>query len=150
MSEASSVAPPLLVVVATDAPGDALTESVAVPAALPVVLGAPEFLPAVLPSVAMITSPRVSLEVIAIAAGVFALVQCFVWIELPSELLWLAVLGLAINRRSFYERGQDLVFARPRRRVSANMDRTRGDHAVGSHPVGGGGRRAGHLANGRT
>lgn len=72
--------------------------------------------PALVPAVVTISTPHVSVEVFAIAAGLFALVQCLLSLAVPSELLWLAVIGLAVTRRSLYERGHDLVFARPRRR----------------------------------
>jgi hypothetical protein len=66
------------------------------------------------PAAVAVAAPYVSIEVVAIAAGLFALVQFVLWLTMPSELLWLGVSGLAVARRWLYERGHDLVFARPR------------------------------------
>lgn len=67
-----------------------------------------------LPRVAVTTSPLVSLEAVAIAAGVFSLVVSLLWLAMPPELIWLLVIGLAAKRRALFERGHDLMLVRPR------------------------------------
>ncbi len=63
-----------------------------------------------LPAVELLMAPRVTLEVIAIAAAVFALVLSLLWLYVPSEAIWFLVLGLAVNRRSLRNEGLDIVF----------------------------------------
>jgi len=65
------------------------------------------------PTVAVITRPHVSVEVLAIAVGVFAVVQCLV--AFAPELVWIGLCFLAANRRELLARRKDLVFARVRR-----------------------------------
>lgn len=69
-----------------------------------------------IPTVAPMTRPQVSLEVVAIAVAVFALMQSLVWLPLPVELVWVALAVLAAKRRDLYDRGQDIVFAKLGRR----------------------------------
>jgi hypothetical protein len=76
---------------------------------------APPVVAPVLPVVATIAAPRLSLEIVAIAAGVFALVQCVLELAVPPELIWLAIIALAASRGTLRERGQDPVLAVPRR-----------------------------------
>jgi hypothetical protein len=49
------------------------------------------------PAVITFATPHVSVEVVASAAALFALVQCLLWLAVPSQLLWLAVFGLAVT-----------------------------------------------------
>lgn len=88
--------------------------------------------PALVPAVMTVSAPHVSVEMVAIGAAVFALVQCLLWLSVPAELLWLAVIGLAVTRRSLYERGHDLVFARPRLVAVRRASLTRAREPVSS------------------
>ena len=66
-----------------------------------------------LPSVELITAPPATLELIAIAAGVFALVVSLLWLYVPSEVMWLLVFVLTAKRRRLIEEGLDLVLEGP-------------------------------------
>lgn len=84
------------------------------------IASAPELAAALeLPAVAALARPCVSLEVVAIAAAVFALMQSLLWLPLPVELVWVALVVLGAKRRGLYDRGQDIVFAQVRRRRCA-------------------------------
>jgi hypothetical protein len=72
----------------------------------------------VLPSAELVTAPCATLEVVAIAAGVFALVLSFLWLYMPSEGIWLFVGALAVMRRRLLDKGFDVVLARRPRRSS--------------------------------
>jgi hypothetical protein len=65
-----------------------------------------------LPEVTTVASPRLSLEVIAIAAAVFALVQSLIWFA--PALLWGAVIGIVAMRRPLRDEGLDMLFAHPK------------------------------------
>ena len=72
--------------------------------------------PALVPQVSVVAPLAVSLEMVAIAAGVFAIVTALATLYLPSELLWLLVGWLGFNRRRLRELGLDFTFARRARR----------------------------------
>lgn len=60
-----------------------------------------------LPTAMQLGAPRATVEVIAIAVAVFALVQ-----SVSTEATWLVVIWLALARRSLLETGHDFVLAR--------------------------------------
>jgi len=69
----------------------------------------------VLPSVELIAAPCAILEVVAIAAGLFALGLSLLWLYMPSEAMWLLVGVLAVKRRRLLDQGFDVMLAsRPR------------------------------------
>lgn len=83
--------------------------------------------PVLIPSVELISAPRVTLELIAIAAGVFALVVTMLWLYVPSEAIWLLIFVLTAKRRRLMEHGLDLVLeAGPRSRLNPSHARIRG------------------------
>lgn len=86
---------------------------------LPIVAYEALTLVAHMPVATTVAPPRLSLEIVAVAAGVFALVQCLLVVALPAEVIWIAVIGLAAIRRVLPSSGGDVVLAaqwsRPRR-----------------------------------
>jgi hypothetical protein len=69
-----------------------------------------------LPEVATVAGPRLSLEVVAIAAAVFAVVQSLTWFA--PALLWGALIAIVAMRGALRDEGLDMVFvrAKPNRR----------------------------------
>lgn len=64
----------------------------------------------VLPVVTVPAASRLTVEVISIGAGVFALVLTML-LYLSSEVVWLLVLLAAAHRRLLLEKGLDIVLA---------------------------------------
>jgi hypothetical protein len=73
-----------------------------------------------LPTVTTLATSQLSLEVIAIAGAVFALVQCLLWCGVPAGVLWMGVVALMGLRRSHH----DVVFARPTRSCSTKSNKS--------------------------
>jgi hypothetical protein len=86
-----------------------------------------------LPEVATVARPRLSLEVVAIAAAVFAVVQSLIWFA--PALLWGALIAIVAMRGALRDEGLDMVFARAKhnRRRTLPSAATAGAH-VGRSP----------------
>ncbi len=75
------------------------------------------------PRMITVARPRLSLELCAIAAAVFALVVSAIWMSAPAELVWFVVTCAYGYRRRLFRSGLDHLLdeactARPRERYS--------------------------------
>ena len=66
-----------------------------------------------MPRMVTVARPRLSLEMCAIAAAVFALVVSALWMEAPAEFMWFVVICAYASRARLFRDGLDHVLDEP-------------------------------------